>query len=198
MGASIPSGRIPRNYKEVEWVGTNGQQTIPNAVIDTGWAPKATPKMVTKIMLLATGSRSMFGISSTNVTPIWVLYSASTTGYYKWGGGGSGTYTNIETWTWLDVEAGKQLKINGIVKSTGADTKWSENTNTLKLFHGFSPQAQSRYKEILLYEEQALVRDLIPCYRKADNRCGFYCLVTNQFYTCAGSADTLTKGADVS
>lgn len=45
-------------------------------------------------------------------------------------------------------------------------------------------------------ENGTLVRDLIPCYRKADTEIGLYDLVNDTFYTNAGTG-TFTKGADV-
>jgi hypothetical protein len=42
-----------------------------------------------------------------------------------------------------------------------------------------------------------LVRDLIPCYRKSDNKPGLYDLVTNAFFTNAGTGEFLV-GSDIS
>ena len=46
------------------------------------------------------------------------------------------------------------------------------------------------------YTGVTLVRDLIPCYRIADNEIGMYDIVNDVFYTNAGTG-TFTKGADV-
>ena len=38
-----------------------------------------------------------------------------------------------------------------------------------------------------MYYEDTLIRNFIPCYRKLDNEIGMYDLVSNQFYTNAGT-----------
>ena len=49
---------------------------------------------------------------------------------------------------------------------------------------------------IKIYEQNVLVRNYIPCYRKADNVIGLYDKVNGVFYTNAGSG-TFLKGSDV-
>ena len=45
-------------------------------------------------------------------------------------------------------------------------------------------------------ENEVLVRDFVPCYRKADNKSGMYDLVNDVFYTSATSTD-FDVGPDV-
>ena len=47
-----------------------------------------------------------------------------------------------------------------------------------------------------LYQDDILVRDFIPCYRKSDNEIGMYDVVNDVFYTNNGTG-TFLKGADV-
>ena len=49
------------------------------------------------------------------------------------------------------------------------------------------------YKDSTL---ENMVRDFVPCYRKADSVVGLFDLVSNTFFTNAGTG-TFTKGADV-
>lgn len=46
------------------------------------------------------------------------------------------------------------------------------------------------------YQDDVLIRDLIPCYRKSDNVIGMYDIVNNSFYTNKGTGVFL-KGADI-
>lgn len=46
-----------------------------------------------------------------------------------------------------------------------------------------------------MYDNSALVRNFIPCYRKSDNTIGFYDTVQNKFYVNSGSG-TFLKGKD--
>ena len=47
-----------------------------------------------------------------------------------------------------------------------------------------------------IYDNNTLVRNFVPCYRKADSEIGLYDLVNGVFYTNAGTG-TFTKGANV-
>jgi hypothetical protein len=47
-----------------------------------------------------------------------------------------------------------------------------------------------------LYDNNVLVRDFIPCYRKSDNEIGLYDVVNGVFYANAGSG-TFTKGNNI-
>ena len=47
-----------------------------------------------------------------------------------------------------------------------------------------------------VYDDNILIRDLVPCYRKSDNVIGMLDLVNNVFYTNAGSGKFL-KGNNV-
>ena len=48
-----------------------------------------------------------------------------------------------------------------------------------------------------VYDDNILIRDLVPCYRKSDNVIGMFDLVNNVFYTNAGSG-TFLKGNNAS
>lgn len=54
----------------------------------------------------------------------------------------------------------------------------------------------SRLGYLQFYDEDTLMIDLIPCYRKADNVIGMYDLVNDKFYTNEGTG-TFLKGKDV-
>ena len=47
-----------------------------------------------------------------------------------------------------------------------------------------------------VYDNNILIRNLVPCYRKSDNVIGMLDMVNNVFYTNAGSG-TFTKGNNV-
>lgn len=47
-----------------------------------------------------------------------------------------------------------------------------------------------------IYDNETLVRDFIPCYRKFDNEVGLYDLVTKEFYTNQGEG-SFTYGGEV-
>ena len=47
-----------------------------------------------------------------------------------------------------------------------------------------------------IYDNDNLVRDFVPCYRKADDEIGMYDMANGVFYTNAGTG-TFLKGPDV-
>ena len=53
----------------------------------------------------------------------------------------------------------------------------------------------SRFYYSKLYQNDVLVRDYIPCYRKSDGEIGVYDFVTNTFFPNAGTG-TFVKGND--
>ena len=48
----------------------------------------------------------------------------------------------------------------------------------------------------LLYDNEKLIREFIPCYRKSDSVIGLYDIVNDVFYTNSGTG-TFSKGANV-
>ena len=84
----------------------------------------------------------------------------------------------------------------------GSGTLTSDNTyGTIWLFAsnyngGQNGSATCKMYYAKFYYNDVLVRDLVPCYRKADNEIGMYDLVNGVFYTNAGTG-TFTKGGDV-
>lgn len=49
---------------------------------------------------------------------------------------------------------------------------------------------------IKIYDDDILMRDFIPCYRKSDNEIGMYDVINNVFYTNSGTGKFL-KGGDI-
>lgn len=53
--------------------------------------------------------------------------------------------------------------------------------------------SSARIYKCQMTEDEELIRDFIPCYRKADNEPGLYDLVNNVFYTNAGSGSFVVE-----
>ena len=90
------------------------------------------------------------------------------------------------------------LTVNGTLHSispTGSDS-----TNTIYLFatQGTMSGKKGIYKLVYcaMSLNGVLVREFIPCYRKADSVAGLYDLANNTFYTNAGSG-VFVVGSDV-
>lgn len=82
----------------------------------------------------------------------------------------------------------------GIVQATPAS--WTANaSDVLFLSSDYSGQSfAGRYYYAQVIQAGAPIIDLIPCYRKSDNKIGMYDLVSQTFMPVTG---TWTKGADV-
>ena len=192
--AGSPSGRIPAEYQEVEWIGTNGQQNTNTATIDTGFVPKTNPRAVFDVAS-ADGNLYPFGFNDVVASPTWIIYGGLK--YYKWGTTSNTTGLGTNTpWHWYHFDAGSKLIVDNVQKADKGTADWSANSKSVRIM-STAGNSNCKFKEIFLYDGNSLKMDLVPCYRKSDNRIGFFDLIGNQFLTNMGAASALTKGADV-
>lgn len=193
MGAK--QSRLPPAYQEVEWIGSNGYQSVKPVPIDTGYVPKVAPRAVLRIIQYETGNYSIF-VTDTNAPHNFRLYGGLQ--YYRYGSSSNTQgFAGYEASTWYTVDAGQNLYVDGELIITKSAGDWSENTASFVVWGGVNQNYYSHIAFLKLYDGDALVRDLVPCYRKSDGRIGFYDLVGNQFYTNNGSNGYLAKGDDV-
>lgn len=200
--------RLPAEYQEVGYIESSGTQYI-----DTGFKPDVNIK---KFKVVANAQV----LVSQQYSFIWSLGNTFGTGTYI-GYGNSTSYVNFclfvngvrEFQSLVARDLNRHifgLEINGNDVKTIIDN--SENTETyalwsswltwynsnLELF-GLQSDMTRTYCKIYsckVYENDILVRDFIPCYRKSDGVIGLYDMVNGVFYTNAG-AGTFTKGNDV-
>ena len=201
MSVAMSNARLPKEYQEVEWVGTNGLQNIAKTKIDTGAVCTTKPRIVTdyyhtgqtnasiaEYIAATSGTTIMFRLASGNLRFTYGGKSSS----YAVIGVDSPTY-----YVWYHIDHSQATKLDGTTLKNFSVVDWSGNTASISIFSGDSGNAAGRFKEFFIYDGTTLVRDLVPCYRKSDSRIGFYDLVGEQFYTNAGDANVLTKGANV-
>lgn len=189
------AARLPADFQEVSWIeGKNGP------VINSG------VKIKTDSLLLATVEEmgdpaypypAFYGSEN----PIFYLqHQRNSTNYYV-GFGTSLTVTANATLlrggphTIAHDKTG--VKIDGEQFATFSNKSVTENENVF-LF-GISANTRptwARIYSLQIIENGSMVRDFVPCYRKADNEIGMFDLVSNTFFTNAGTG-TFTKGADV-
>ena len=94
--------------------------------------------------------------------------------------------------------------INDILESSISTSKTLSNntTNPVYLFdicqYGERINRGTKMKlySCKFYDDDTLIRNYIPCYRKSDNEIGMYDLVSNTFFTNAGTG-TFTAGAEI-
>ena len=196
MGHSAAHSRLPSAYQELAWIETDGTRPVTEAEIDLDYVPHSAPKAFFRLLLPNTGSLGCF-VTVSKAEPKWILYFATGNLYYSWGSG-SGRLLQHPTGVWMDVEAGRSLQINGLTVVTSQQSDWSGNTASVKLLSSDNAAASvnCRLGPFTLYDGDEPVRELIPCCRCADGRCGFYDLVSGRFFTNAGAPETLIKGEE--
>lgn len=187
---------LPVEYQEVEYIESTGTQAIDTghdatnkkykAVLDTQFTQATEYSQI----LLSAGInawcgqiRNVYGIGGSYKTTISSLDRATLEfiGNYE---------NNISC----------RLKIN----NEEVIRPYMQNEGNVSLFAGieqqttFSYHSKAKLYSAKLYDENnTLIRDFIPCYRKSDNVIGLYDIVNNRFYTNAGTG-TFSKGNNVS
>ena len=64
-------------------------------------------------------------------------------------------------------------------------------------FDSNQSHAYAKWKTFKIYDNDTLVRDFIPCYRKSDYKPGLYDLVTGEFYVNQGTGNDFIAGPNV-
>lgn len=117
------------------------------------------------------------------------------------------SYTTIEYNRIYNVEfstitGNAYLKADGTTLITDNSTEQINSTNVMVFTNQFmldtgGDRTTAKVYSIKIYNNQnTLVRDYIPCYRKSDNEIGLYDLVNNIFYVNDGTG-AFIKGGDV-
>ena len=213
-GADVPSSNVaapirnvgdnpiglPAGYQQVEYIQSTGTQHI-----DTAFVPNQDTKILMNINVANPEYCRLYG----------AYYGAS------WTASSYGAYFNAYGNTfWVNYNSDTNIPDFGI--QTNVDCKIYQDKNkfyvndtlkyTLDTQNAFTPgrtmylmalnrDSESRKGEFKLYnckiwDDNVLVRDYVPCYRKRDNVIGLYDLVYGIFHENAGTG-TFLKGNDV-
>ena len=192
-------GVLPSEYQEVEYIQGTGTQYISTEVYP------ASSKMEYKLkVLVPSGSNDGFAIGSSGNEYLGLnLYNDSME--QSWRNYYSYTATNLSGYS-ADTSYNMVIILeNGYISGTinQASINTSEyNTNEsyqTYLFRSFMDDNYyfvGRIYSCQIYQDNTLVRDFIPCYRKSDNEIGMFDIVNYIFYTNDGSG-VFIKGNDV-
>lgn len=202
MMGTTAGGNLPSAYQQVEWIESNN-----GPLIDTGIYGKLSTKIECGIQRTGTGDAmypTLFGCHTPSI--LMSVQNAGSGSYWTFGNSGEKSvpysfYNSIH-----DIIFDKtSITVDGSVKASYSATTLVEDSSVhigiFGRFKGGSPvtlsaQCQARCSYFKIYENNTLVCDLIPCYRKSDNEIGMYDLVRQVFLTNANTG-TFTKGADV-
>lgn len=189
--------KLPQEYQEVEYIESTGTQYI-----DTRYKIDDTCGYKIDVSILDSIDSIELGVKGTGDSR-WCLNSYSYI-YISWN-----TYVNI-----VQVDTDRhiiQMNYKNDRKRIVDDIEYrpitqtlnpsASNYNVLLFAAHWGSNSVSLYGSARIYSCQItkgsnIVRDFIPCYRKADNEIGLYDTVTNTFFTNQGTG-TFAKGSDV-
>lgn len=193
------NGGLPSEYQEVEYIENSGTQYI-----NTGITPGKNYKFEIKFMdttaensFYATGARASssgtiyYGINGSSVTGN-ILVSSTTinSGAYRMKNYIYECSANFNE----DKTGTAYLKcLTTDDEFTGTQNAVLPNNYTYKVML-FAVRSANIVNSMRLYyfkqwRNGDLMRDFVPCYRKADNVAGLYDKVTKTFYTNNGTGD---------
>ena len=195
----ITMGESIDEYQEVSYIRTTSVTHGTN-YIDTGVIPNSNTSLEMKFCYTtgavnysklygSVGTKFRAEAASQNGTK--TLFFWGTSGSYKQGwDNGSLVDTVIK-------QAKNELYVNNVLTLTWDYTEWADTTN-LRLFSVPNSDRDSLIKMYYckIWDGDTLIRDFMPCYRKADGVIGMYDRVNNKFYKNAGSG-SFAKGTDV-
>jgi len=198
-GNSI-QGKLPSEYQQVEYIESTGTQYI-----DTGIKLNQDSKIITEIQLTNDGSQpnAIFGsrTSSTENNFECVSSSSSNVGIRI-------DFQSYET-NRLTTEFNNEknyILISKTLMQIGERTKRQisytdfETPSNCYIFYVsggniYGQKARMKLYNFKIYQNDVLIKDFIPCYKKINNEIGLYDLVSNTFFTNAGTGVFL-KGSN--
>ena len=205
--ATAQGGRLPSRYQEVEYLTCNNLgQWLQIPVSADGFE-------VRYVIMDRLGTNGSSGTSNYKYTPsvilsdpanITMFFPRAIDGIYIQAGGGvAKTTTNYAAFSNLNTDYTVSVnKADSRVISNGTAitdvSVGSTVASSIYLLKGDADWVKfvGRLFFASLYSNHVKVADLVPCYRKSDNKPGMYDLVNNVFYTNQGGGD-FTVGPDV-
>lgn len=200
---NLPSYLLEQ-YQELEYIESNGTQYVYK-IFETSHEVGSTFTWETEIMWTNTSTRQIMG----NNDPLYWGINAS--GKYECGTV-SNVYASTDKYdkvkyvitqlaeTEEEQKQKKELYINGQY-ATGRETTQAyfakKQIYMLSYKGNKSLNTYGRVKYFKFYDNDELIGNLIPCYRKSDKKTGMYDLVDNIFYEAQGGNEFI-KGPNTS
>ena len=201
---NLKHSRLPKEYQEVKYIESTGTQYI-----NTEYYPNLNTRYELDVQFIDLSYEQMNGIAGgvalgSSYIRMGIGITIGTRRYWAVANENiqkttSDTYRHL---CWIDFKNGTYgYDENVYYKSVPSFA----NPAPIHLFCRFGNNVYSSTidcycKEKLygckLYENEVLVRNMVPCYRKSDNVIGMYDLVNNKFYTNAGTGEFI-KGGNV-
>jgi len=193
--------RLPSTYQEVEYLKTTGSQYI-----NTGYLPSRNVKIDTTFSAVSANT-TLFGASKdTNHRFNFFVNSNYAIGYRLFSNTSSQSNTILTITSdtkhniVFDVK-NKEFYFDGVKKATLVDANGADINYPIYIFSNnvagnASTTLSGNLYGFKLFNNDILVRIMVPCYRKSDNVKGMYDLIENKFYTNAGTG-TFGIGSEI-
>lgn len=189
-------GFVPIEYQEVEYIQSNPTGQFSGPRIDTGLIASSNTKLEMDFDIYQLSNIQTFYNSYSGSGSRYTLLEVS--GKFRF------DYASSMLNTGLDITLGRHTIVvdKGITIDSNtygqSQTSFtcSGNLYLLGSAHDSGYTSYTKLYSAKVYESGTLMRNFVPCYRKADNEVGLYDLENDAFYTNSG-AGTLTKGGNV-
>lgn len=202
--------RLPREYKEVEWIASSGTQYIDTKILGTDntrilLTYAINGNLSSPYTLLGyrnnndTGDNFTLSLQGSSYNQVNFGIGTETIGLFKFSELSGMTDKNVIH----NIDGNtSRLIIDGIQKTYGGTCIGNSKIALFCRFESNSTRTanMSQIKvysfRILKNDTSEVQADFVPCYRKNDNVIGLYNLITNEFFVNKGTG-TFTKGSDV-
>jgi len=188
------SGRLPNEYQEVDYLESTATQYI-----DTGVIPTSNTRLIGNFQFTqhykGTTTEAINGTTHSNLVGrlAFGYTSAISSNNFYIGIADKNIDTGVPFYLYtynIEIYGNGYWRINDTVgKEEVAELEtdlslflFARNNNGV-----FNVPAKMRLYDCRIYENNVLIRDFIPCYRKSDKVLGLYDMVNNIFYTNNGT-----------
>lgn len=189
------NGSLPSGYIELEYIEKNGSQYI-----DTGFKPNNNTRVVIDLDIVKTTSeqQALFGGRTTYQQNMFSMFTLeNNVGFQNDYGTIDDTSSTIPSLGRMLIDKNKNTFIvNKNVTYTHSDQTFSSPTNlyigSVGYTGGSMATSYPSYLKIYsckIYDNDTLIRDLIPVLRISDSKAGLYDLVNSTFYTDASGGN---------
>ena len=185
------SKRLPEEFQEVEWIEATGTQFtyLRNKLTN----PIVKFRAETSMFFGEKNTRQLNGCYAT------LFFGKNIAGNYEINSKDTKipcSTNSFDKIIWM-VEPNKTtLNVNGNTWKSNITLQSGNQYFYLFALGSNSFTCNAKMKYFKIYEEDRIIYNMIPCYRKNDDVIGLYDTVNNEFYTNTGSG-TFEKGSDV-
>lgn len=195
------TGILPSSYRQVEYIESTGTQWI-----DTGFMPDGDTTLDIDYQLTDYPSNCyLYGVSGNGTSNYQCMYYIRVNTAQNRHEIGYGPQLNTPiTKSTLDTKRHVIKRLKSLIyfddTLMGFPGATFNAIYTMEIFarnsNGTVGNGKTRMKlySCKIYDNRTLVRDFIPCYRKADGVGGLYDIANDKFYTNSGTGDFILGG----